>query len=93
MVFAGGTVNGWYRKWKSGVVEQGGYNPVENYPVVTLPITMADTNYNMFISKKTGSTQGIPRFDAWTVSTVSIGSANVANSCDGDWWIRGIMAM
>ena len=39
----------WYRKYKSGWVEQGGVSEGLN-TVVTLPIEMADTNYTLICS-------------------------------------------
>lgn len=38
--------NSWYRKYASGWVEQGG-NKLNNTTAYTLPIEMADTNYNI----------------------------------------------
>ena len=39
----------WYRKYASGWVEQGGFitgwNARDNVGLITLPVTMADTNY------------------------------------------------
>ena len=45
----------WYRKYKSGWVEQGGYNFMNGYVrneyfVITLPITMADANYTVSLN-------------------------------------------
>lgn len=43
----------WYRKYKSGWVEQGGYT---NSSTVTLPLAMADTQYNIQITGDAKST-------------------------------------
>ncbi len=40
----------WYRKYKSGWVEQGGYY-TGNATTVTLPVQMSDTNYSVLFSK------------------------------------------
>ena len=47
----------WYRKYKSGWIEQGGqkYTNAGNATAVTLPIEMANTNYNIFIQGRTSS--------------------------------------
>lgn len=39
----------WYRKYKSGWVEQGGVSGGSN-TVITLPVEMADTNYTLVCS-------------------------------------------
>lgn len=48
----------WYRKYKSGWVEQGGHythNNVEGTVTTTLAVEMADTHYNLQITKELGS--------------------------------------
>ena len=48
----------WYRKYKSGWVEQGGtrsYSNAEEVKTITLPITMADSNYTLQLTRKDGS--------------------------------------
>ena len=45
----------WYRKYKSGWVEQGGLTTgtgSSTYRTVTLPVTMADTNYSLYATPK-----------------------------------------
>lgn len=39
----GSTETGWYRKWKSGFIEQGGITTNAN---VTFPIPMNNANYS-----------------------------------------------
>lgn len=72
----------WYRKYKSGWVEQGGETTTSR--VITLPVEMSDTHYTV--------TQGI-KYTAnaeWTIgsirpaSTTTI-SVNKANG-DASWW-------
>ena len=47
----------WYRKYKSGWVEQGGITGKNISSInVNLPITMADTNYHVNITISTGGT-------------------------------------
>lgn len=48
----------WYRKYKSGWVEQGGHythNNVEGTVTTTLAVEMADTHYNLQITKELGT--------------------------------------
>lgn len=48
----------WYRKYKSGWVEQGGIVSGASYQTINLPIAMADTNYTVFITdRRTGTTR------------------------------------
>ena len=42
----------WYRKYASGVVDMGGYYN-GNAATVTLPVELANTNYDIFIEKNT----------------------------------------
>ena len=48
----------WYRKYKSGWVEQGGYASVNENSTTTinLPVTMADTNYTALAQNNSLST-------------------------------------
>lgn len=61
----------WYRKYKSGWVEMGGQKVTNggNATAVTLPVTMADTNYDIFIQGQT-STDGHDNA-TWQVMPVS----------------------
>ncbi len=47
----------WYRKYKSGWIEMGGQKVTNggNATAVTLPVTMADINYNILIQGRTSS--------------------------------------
>lgn len=48
----------WYRLYASGWVEQGGtrnYSNAEEVKTITLPITMADSNYTLQLTRKDGS--------------------------------------
>lgn len=42
----------WYRKYKSGWVEQGGKTTSSNNASVTLPIVMSDANYTVVVAKE-----------------------------------------
>lgn len=94
----------WYRLYSSGWVEQGGY--VENTPgephtaTITLPITMADTNYSIMRTANKGGTTTDPAVkwiagvNANTKTTTSFEyfTDNVA-FVSGDFWeVKGMAA-
>lgn len=48
----------WYRKYKSGWVEQGGFATAGQYnngTVINLPVTMANTNYTVLVAPKSNT--------------------------------------
>jgi len=49
----------WYRKYKSGWVEQGGCvtSPSDSAYIVSLPMAMANTNYTVMITRDTGTSE------------------------------------
>ena len=52
----------WYRKYRSGWVEQGGTTTSEygsSGVAVTLPIAMSDTNYQVSVTQVTGRRDGM----------------------------------
>ena len=89
----------WYRKYRSGWVEQGGYVAADNnsYPSksVALPITMANTDYQVRKQIHSGANLGGAGWDyvadksstgtANTTTTVYLSVASVAY-CFGVWW-------
>jgi len=96
----------WYRKYKSGWVEQGGItntisvagNSGTNVDV-TLPITMADTNYNILTTRKDGGSgyaQTEENTNAISTSVIRITLwNNVSGTASGGkfWWeVRGMAA-
>ena len=87
----------WYRKYKSGWVEQGGLatSSTSGTSTINLPITMADTNYNTNIT--IGTTGNYWCFCAPTSTTqVSIRVTSGANSQPTEkqisWKAEGIAA-
>lgn len=85
----------WYRKYKSGWVEQGGLL-VGTTTSVTLPITMADTNYLItpaWNGGKSGnfyaSDQGIYNI---TVAGFSTNGPNNSNVHQRSWLVQGMAA-
>ena len=71
----------WYRKYKSGWVEQGGVSNGLN-AVVTLPVEMADTNYTLVCSgvyalrtNKGSATYSSVSGDRTSTTTITLGEA------------------
>lgn len=67
----------WYRKYKSGWVEQGCNNP-GTFGTITLPIEMADSYYNITITP--ADTYYVPRITARTSTSFSSNGRNIDNS-------------
>lgn len=83
----------WYRKYKSGWVEQGGYSSGEPR-TATLPVAMADTNYSVICVQR-GTTaptvaEGSPR--AGAISTTQIYVNGGASPNDVCWQVSGMAA-
>lgn len=89
----------WYRKYKSGWVEQGGYKEIStgSSATVPLPITMADTNYSAQMTPAANATGTSPRFSIikanLTTTTVTL---NWYSYNDGQakayWQVSGMAA-
>lgn len=89
----------WYRKYKSGWVEQGGItNAISVAGIsgtnvdITLPITMADTNYNILTTRKDGGSgyaQTEENTNIISTSVIRIGLwNNISGTASGGkfWW-------
>lgn len=83
----------WYRKYKSGWVEQGGFNANATGPVViTLPVKMADTSYGITLVRYGAAQAGIPTIDDTSPITVNgfrITNSNAGNSSRAHWMVTG----
>lgn len=81
----------WYRKYKSGWVEQGGYTSMTDaVATIALPIAMSDTNYVLFVfQEKNSDGQNVPGITAKTASSFSI---NPSGSANGSWQVSGMAA-
>lgn len=86
----------WYRKYKSGWVEQGGVTsggPAQ----VTLPVEMADTNYSIMGCSRQDSS-GSGWFSAGVITTTGFGcnlqygSGTQSSGTSIQWEVRGIAA-
>lgn len=97
----------WYRKYKSGWVEQGGYNQNNATPTtVTLPIQMADTYYTATANSRqngyTSASDSVNRNTVmnWaaticeqTTTTLSIrGGVSESNYTGYNWRVEGMAA-
>ena len=87
----------WYRKYKSGWVEQGGIfdMPSKGYQSITLPIEMADTNFSAHVTRVAGtSTSAI---DCWIQSPKTSNSTTTlvyygASQTGLSWSVSGMSA-
>lgn len=92
----------WYRKYKSGWIEQGGHythNNVEGTVTITLPATMADTHYTITMSKELSSASNtdcayefMPAYVANSKTTTGFSvRMTAANRLNGaDWEVKGL---
>ncbi len=78
----------WYRKYKSGWVEQGGYVSMTDATMtINLPVTMSNTSYTLLIfQEKNSDGQNVPGITAKTASSFSINASSTAN---GGWQVSG----
>lgn len=77
----------WYRKYKSGWVEQGGKALSKN---VTLPVTMANTNYSCMINTLYNSTTTTLYNELGYLSSQSVtGFTKGGNATTFRWFVCG----
>jgi hypothetical protein len=86
----------WYRKYKSGWVEQGGTSATICGTIVTLSIAMADTNYtatSTIVAYTGNSAMGadISRITR-TTTTIKLGDAANWNGVSFVWQVSGMAA-
>lgn len=86
----------WYRKSADGWVEQGGYTTAAN-PIIALPVTMADTNYFVYVSgwaQYAGERTLQLWVDSKTTTAIRILNRNSAGAGSGTtyWEVKGMMA-
>lgn len=94
----------WYRKYKSGWVEQGGCfssTVTNSFNTITLPVAMRDTNYVAFSGNLTSYEAGIGSSHAYvmekvasinnlTTTTIGVFSQNIGR--DFIWQVSGYAA-
>jgi hypothetical protein len=80
----------WYRKYKSGWVEQGGQRTVDSNGVeITLPVVMADSNYCVQIT----TSQNVNSFcRCYTRTTTYVAIATSGYSLNASWQVCGMAA-
>lgn len=79
----------WYRKYKSGWVEQGGQ---ATNKTVSLPITMSDANYETIINSLYNSS-GSPGFnELGYVSKTTTGFTKAGSATKFNWVVYGMAA-
>jgi len=82
--------NGWYRKYKSGWVEQGGHvTTATGGRAITLPVPMANANYTRVF---TGASAGYVVCTDYPVSTAAQLNLYTGGSIDGYWEVKGMAA-
>ena len=82
----------WYRKYKSGWVEQGGKGTGSGTQAVVLPVTMADTNYTVLITSILASVGADVRQRYVTSQTVASFTSSTVSLGDFYWEARGVAA-
>ena len=66
IVASGRTDNMWWRKYKSGTVDMGGHY-TGNATTITLPVKLANTNYEVFLTKNDAVAY-------WATTHITVGS-------------------
>lgn len=84
----------WYRKYKSGWVEQGGcYNSATGTVTVSFPVQMADNNYTILKTMQTNSTATPARYFDFSFANKTTTSAQTNTANVGfSWQVSGIAA-
>lgn len=81
----------WYRKYKSGWVEQGGNVNGGTSQTATFPIEMADTHYTVAYGNVSGTYEQV-RTSARTTTSITIRNANNSGTVSTDWQVSGLSA-
>ena len=86
-----GTGNRWYRKYKSGWVEQGGYVSGSGSATVTLPVKMATATYTITLGNTSGTYEQVLQYGQ-TVNGFSLKNANGGGAASCYWHVAGMAA-
>lgn len=83
----------WYRKYKSGWVEQGGVE-IASGSMITLPIAMANTKYTVQTTPTwgTANSSGTRGMCSYLKTTTSFNAQQDSNSGSFDWQVSGMAA-
>lgn len=79
----------WYRKYKSGWVEQGGIVSGTGTETITLPVTMADTNYTALNGGYYSTSAEWQPLSIQKYSTTEI-KITKQNSANSSWEVKGM---
>lgn len=83
----------WYRKYKSGWVEQGGFvSNVSGEQTVNFPITMADTNYTMLKTMTTNSSNNVQYSNVSFYTRTTASAKTTTAGADFSWQVSGMAA-
>lgn len=84
----------WYRKYKSGWVEQGGRYPNRQNISTTMPVEMSDTNYSVVLTYETDSANSAQyaSLSISTSKTTTTFTIKNAGSIYGGWQVSGMAA-
>lgn len=81
----------WYRKYKSGWVEQGGNVNGGTSQTATFPVEMADTHYTVAYGNISGTYEQV-RTATKTTTSITIKNANSGGTVSTDWQVSGMGA-
>lgn len=81
----------WYRKYKSGWVEQGGSVSGGTSETVTFPIEMADTHYTVAYGNISGTYEQV-RTNTKTTTSINIKNSSGGGTVSTDWQVSGLSA-
>lgn len=79
----------WYRKYKSGWVEQGGNVNGDTSQTATFPVEMADTHYTVAYGNMSGTYEQVKTFSK-TTTNITIKNANGGGTVSTDWQVSGM---
>lgn len=81
----------WYRKYRSGWVEQGGH--IGNASSVTFPVVMRDTNYSLTSTFAKQGNSNVGKTGHWLgVTKTTTGATRTYNTLKIDWEVKGYAA-
>jgi hypothetical protein len=81
----------WYRKYKSGWIEQGGSSSGGTSVTVTLPVAMVDSNYTIVLGNTSGGYEQI-QITNKTATTFSYCNAKGSTAASCYWRVSGMVA-
>jgi hypothetical protein len=81
----------WYRKYADGWIEQGGFvSNVSGEQTVNFPITMADTNYAMFKTMATASSNNVQYSNVSFYARTTASAKTTTAGADFSWEVKGM---